>query len=275
MSLTPLDIHHKEFAHALRGYDVAEVDAFLEEVKIELEKAQRMAAELAKRTEVAEQKLAKYVTMEGSINNAFISAQQSADSIKSTAQSESQSLLEAARSEGERVYREAESKAREIIREALAERERIAGEADRLQRSEDEFRRSYISLLDHFYAEAKKKEFAPEPIVETVPEPAAVEEAFEEPNMVAEAPAEEPVVPIAAGMPEPTVEEPVADEAPVIDPFAPQTVPPTPAPVVPVSEPVVVAAAPAFVAPEPVAEKGYGYSDLGEVEDDFEIEEID
>ena len=38
MKLTPLDIHHKEFGHALRGYNEVEVDQFLDQVADELER---------------------------------------------------------------------------------------------------------------------------------------------------------------------------------------------------------------------------------------------
>lgn len=284
MALTPMDIHSKEFAHALRGYDVGEVDAFLEEVRLELDRAQRAAAEYARRAEAAEAKAASYVGMENTINNAFISAQQSADAIRAAAEAEGLSLREAARSEGERVYREAEAKARDIIREALADRERITAEADRLQASEDEFRARYIALLDHFYAEAKKKEFVGETIEEIASEPvaaAAVVEAADEPVAVVEpvdvpeAPEADTVVEQRVDVPESVVvpvsaPEPVSSDEdvevgegmPSVDPFAPRTAP--------------VEDAEDDFGPDPFAPSpSAGIAELGEVEDDFEIEEID
>lgn len=289
MGLTPQDVAGKEFAQARRGYDATEVDTFLDQVRTTLDTLQRAVAEQSRRAEAAEQKLTKYVSMESSINNAFISAQTSADAIRSSAEAEGAQLREAARAEGERVYREAEAKAREVIREALVERDKIAAEADRLQRSEDEFRKRYIDLLDHFYAEAEKKEFVGETIDEIASEKAddPVDDKLETSALADDQSGGHDVVePGAVGPAESTEEmpvqvaggQPVASPEPVIDPFAPKT---TPGVVADDVAPAVVPAKPVSAAPSaPVAPAqsvpgAQGLEDLGEIEDDFDIEEID
>ena len=57
MKLTPLDIHHKEFSHALRGYNEAEVDAFLDQVADELERLFKENIDLSEKNEALEAKV--------------------------------------------------------------------------------------------------------------------------------------------------------------------------------------------------------------------------
>ena len=39
--LKPMDIHNKEFKKSMRGYDIEEVDEFLDEIIVDFEKMQR------------------------------------------------------------------------------------------------------------------------------------------------------------------------------------------------------------------------------------------
>ena len=60
MKLTPLDIHHKEFRHSLRGYSEEEVDAFLDEVADEFERLFKENIDLSEKIEAAEQHVRQY-----------------------------------------------------------------------------------------------------------------------------------------------------------------------------------------------------------------------
>lgn len=275
MSFSSRDISSQQFTQARRGYDVAEVDAFLDAMGASAQRMEQQLVELANRVRVAEEKNAQYVELEASINNAFISAQASADSLKSEAQREGADLLEKARAEGERVYREAESKAREIIRQALTKRDEIAGEADRLQASESEFRERFVALLDHYYGQAHANAPATEVVAgEELVDPAS-DEVEDNPAEAVSEPIIEDEVAVA---PEP---QPVLAPEPVLEP----------APVVEVAEAVVDDAAPEVALSEPAEEVvedpfaprshsaqrsgSFGYDAYGEVDDELDIEEID
>ena len=69
MKLTPLDIHHKEFRHALRGYSEEEVDQFLDEVADEFERLFKENIEIAEKLEAANQKLTEFELQRQTINN--------------------------------------------------------------------------------------------------------------------------------------------------------------------------------------------------------------
>ena len=60
MKLTPLDIHHKEFRHSIRGYSEEEVDQFLDEVADEFERLFKENIDKSEKLETAEDQLREY-----------------------------------------------------------------------------------------------------------------------------------------------------------------------------------------------------------------------
>ena len=137
MKLTPLDIHHKEFGHALRGYNEAEVDAFLDAVADELERLFKENIDLSERIEGLEQKVRSYQDMERTLHNTLVSAQKSADEI-----------MQKARMEGDAVVKEAEVKAKEIIHNALTQKQKATNDLTRIKQAEEEFRRNFKMLIE-------------------------------------------------------------------------------------------------------------------------------
>ncbi|MGI6220373.1 MAG: DivIVA domain-containing protein [Coriobacteriales bacterium] len=172
MSISSIDIQEQGFGTARNGYDMQEVDVFLERVATELDKMQAdfedqlaaARAEAAKaaanqsspeqeaeiralKAEVAklQNQLAEQQTNESVISEAFIAAQKSANKIK-----------DEARSEGDKVLRDADAKAKQIIGEAAGEKKRIIAEIERLETSRTNFVEEYSKLVAHFQDEAKR-----------------------------------------------------------------------------------------------------------------------
>ena len=171
MALTALDVQQQSFGTSRHGYDPQEVDIFLEKVADEVDYFNRALLEAKNRYEgaearvqAAEQRIAELQTAgpqviekqvvakaavstvtEDQIARAFIAAQRSADAMK-----------DEARVEVEKAYREAEQRARDIVRDAMSEKQRILVEIERLRSSCEKFRSEYLSLLNHFSADAKK-----------------------------------------------------------------------------------------------------------------------
>lgn len=137
MKLTPLDIHHKEFSHSLRGYNEEQVDQFLDEVADEFERLFKENITLSEKLDAAEAQLKEFEGQRHTINNTLMAAQRSADEIGVKAQTESSA-----------VVRDAEVKAKEIIHNALEKKQQIAGELVRIKQAEEQFRASYRSLLE-------------------------------------------------------------------------------------------------------------------------------
>jgi len=137
MKLTPLDIHHKEFGHALRGYNEAEVDAFLDQVADELERLFKENIDLSEKIEALEERVRNYQDMERTLHNTLLSAQKSADE-----------MLHKVQREAEVVLKDAEVKAKEVIHSALTNKQRATAELGRIKQAEEEFRSRYKALLE-------------------------------------------------------------------------------------------------------------------------------
>jgi len=137
MKLTPLDIHHKEFRHSLRGYAEDEVDQFLDEVADEFERLFKENIDLSEQLEVAGARVREFEMKESAVNSAIIAAQTAGEDMRKKAQAEADSVL-----------RDAEIKAKEIIHNALARKQQVAAELVRIKHAEEEFRASFATLLD-------------------------------------------------------------------------------------------------------------------------------
>src|SRR5512139_1248974 len=93
MKLTPMDIHHKEFRVALRGYNQEEVDAFLDEVADEFERLFKENIDLSEKLEASNEKVRGYVEMEKTLHSTMLAAQQSAEETKAKAVKETELLM--------------------------------------------------------------------------------------------------------------------------------------------------------------------------------------
>lgn len=191
MKLTPLDIHHKEFGHALRGYNEAEVDAFLDQVADELERLFKENIDLSEKIEALEDKVRTYQDMERTLHNTLLSAQKSADE-----------MMQKAHREAEVVLKDAEVKAKEVIHSALTNKQKATADLGRIKQAEEEFRGQFKALLENHLrtlgevqlpedvklvmAQAGDETVMDADVVETTPKPKpsyaeAIAPAFEQP----------------------------------------------------------------------------------------------
>lgn len=137
MKLTPLDIHHKEFRHSLRGYSEEEVDQFLDEVADEFERLFKENIDLNEKIDALQAKVNEFEMQRQTINNTLVTAQRSADDIVVRAQTESEGILS-----------HANTRAKEIVNDALAKKQHVRGELLRIKHAEEEFRDRYRALLE-------------------------------------------------------------------------------------------------------------------------------
>jgi cell division initiation protein len=126
---TPLDVRQAKFSTSMRGYERAEVNAFLLEAADGYEQATRENERLRQEVARLEASLTQYRELEGALKGALMSAQKVSDDMKETAS------LDAAR-----IIREAEGRAELITQRAQAALEDVQREIDglRLKRRESE-----------------------------------------------------------------------------------------------------------------------------------------
>jgi cell division initiation protein len=137
MPLTPLDIHNKEFARRMRGYDEDQVNEFLDQIIKDYEGLIRENKELQTSLTSIEERLGHFTNIEETLSKAIIVAQNAADELKSNAKKESQLIV-----------REAEKNADRIINESLAKSRRIAIEMEELKKQSMIYRTRFRSLLE-------------------------------------------------------------------------------------------------------------------------------
>ena len=126
---TPLDVRQAKFSTSMRGYERAEVNAFLLEAADGYEQATRENERLRQEVARLEASLSQYRELESALKGALMSAQKVSDDMKETAS------LDAAR-----IVREAEGRAELITQKAQAALEDVQREIDglRLKRRESE-----------------------------------------------------------------------------------------------------------------------------------------
>jgi len=108
--LKPVDIHNKEFKRSVRGYDQVEVDEFLDEIMIDYEQMQRELEILRGQLSAYNESMTMYKEREDALNNALVSAQQFADTIKRDAEFAAKKIVEEAKKEAEDIAEETEKK---------------------------------------------------------------------------------------------------------------------------------------------------------------------
>ncbi len=128
MSLTPQDIQSKQFHTGFRGFDVEEVDAFLERVAEEFLILNLEGKQAKEKAEALEKEIAHYKKQEKSFQKAILSAQKISDEMQSKSEEESRATLTRAREEAEQMVARAQEESEKIRSEAVDAAEKIKSE---------------------------------------------------------------------------------------------------------------------------------------------------
>ena len=116
MSLTPLEIGKMRFGHALRGFDVSEVEEFLVLVSEELARLLGEVEKLREERDRAEHRLRQGEERERELQETLLRAQRVSDEILANAQREAQLLVKEAELTGDRLVQQAIEQATGIER---------------------------------------------------------------------------------------------------------------------------------------------------------------
>jgi cell division initiation protein len=136
MSLTPEDVQEQKFKERFKGYDIDEVDAFLERVMHAIAElrderdALRRSLDEGGRTEEPSELLAR----------TLMTAQRAADETVAAAHGEAERLLADARAESTRIEEDARDRVERERAELHAESTRVARAAESLARFRTEYR---------------------------------------------------------------------------------------------------------------------------------------
>lgn len=126
----------KRFSIVSNGYDIEEVNKFVDIVIRKLEMLNNENIALKKQIEVLEKKLEQGNSIEDKLSNAILAAQEASDKMKKLAKAESTMMIE-----------DAKRNANAIIHEALVEAEKIQNEAAVLRKNIIVYKNRIKSLL--------------------------------------------------------------------------------------------------------------------------------
>ena len=170
--LKPMDIHNKEFKRVMRGYDVEEVDEFLDEIIVDFEKMQRELDVLKTQISNYSENMNNYREKELSLNNVMLSAQRFADQLTVDAERKAADIIANAEREAERIVGSTQEKYNQVLADyaILANRYNDAKETLR------DYFRTQLTILDQDEAGIASAEVA-EYIKQAEQLPQAVAEA--------------------------------------------------------------------------------------------------
>ncbi|MGN1270695.1 MAG: DivIVA domain-containing protein [Clostridia bacterium] len=135
--ITPLDIENKKFAkQMMNGYNVDEVDDFLDELTLDYGKLYKENAELKAQREELDDDVGKYKNIENTIQNTLIMAQKTADEVQ-----------EVAKKQAEQIIKDAEFQAKNSVEELNTQILLKQKELEDLKKQFDVYKAKMESLL--------------------------------------------------------------------------------------------------------------------------------
>ncbi len=107
--LTPLDIENKKFSkQMMNGYNVEEVDDFLDELTEDYEKLYKESAENKNKLQDLTESISKYKNIESTLQNTLVMAQTAADDMKNAAKKEAEQIINEAQTGAKQAAMELE-----------------------------------------------------------------------------------------------------------------------------------------------------------------------
>ena len=142
--LKPMDIHNKEFKRVMRGYDVEEVDEFLDEIIVDFEKMQRELDVLKTQISNYSENMNNYREKELSLNNVMLSAQRFADQMVQDAERKAADIIANAEREAEKIVGSTQEKYNQV----LADYAMLANRYNDAKETLRDYFRTQLSILD-------------------------------------------------------------------------------------------------------------------------------
>lgn len=101
--ITPVEINNKEFKRSFRGYEVDDVDEFLDIIVEDYEKVYKENISLKEKLHLQNEKIEHYSKIEETIQNTLILAQNAAEQAKKIAQQEAELIIKNANDSSQRI----------------------------------------------------------------------------------------------------------------------------------------------------------------------------
>lgn len=144
MTITAMDITNKDFKRALRGYNIDEVDEFLDKISGDYEKIRRENENLKDKLKTTEERIDHYSKMENTIQSTLLLAQNASEQAKENAKKESELIIKNANDTSKRII----DKAHQNVIEINDEFERVKQEFVKFRAKYRNFMESQLAMFD-------------------------------------------------------------------------------------------------------------------------------
>lgn len=140
MRITPLDVKQQQFTiRMFRGFDVQEVDAFLDDIADDYEAALKENVVLKEQVAALEERTRSFSDLEKTLQDSIVTAQRMSEDIKANARKEAQLLVE-----------EAQLRAEKLLEETRTEEARIKNDLTNLSRMRRQLAESVRSTIESY-----------------------------------------------------------------------------------------------------------------------------
>lgn len=147
MGLRPEDIHDKEFSVKMRGYNIDQVNDFLDQVVKDYKNTIDENSRLKSALRIAQNKVNHFDAIKDSLNQSILVAQAAADRVKANAKKKSAMANAAAEKNATIISKHAETQARAIITQAIQKAHQLNDEIMHLTKSTQVFRNKAQALI--------------------------------------------------------------------------------------------------------------------------------
>ncbi|GAA0723904.1 DivIVA domain-containing protein [Clostridium malenominatum] len=165
MKITAMDITSKEFKKGFRGYDMDEVDEFLEQIGESYEALYKENSSIKEKLSLMEENVNHYRKMEETIQNTLLLAQNAADQSRKSAQQESELIIKNANEASKRLL----DKAHNDVIKINDEYEKLKNEFVMFKNKFKNFMQSQLEMFGDMEKDFAKKYAIGNPIDELMP----------------------------------------------------------------------------------------------------------
>lgn len=147
MVLSPQDIHNKEFSVKMRGYNIDEVNEFLDRIIKDYQLTLAENEKLKQQVSSADEQLKYFNGMKDSLNQSIIVAQNAADKLKNDAQAEAKKVSEQSRKQADEILNSASDQAKQIVENISDRSKSLLTANEDLKNITELFRSKLVTLL--------------------------------------------------------------------------------------------------------------------------------
>ncbi|EKK20313.1 Cell division initiation protein DivIVA [Fructilactobacillus florum 8D] len=147
MVLSAADIHNKKFSTKMRGYNIDEVNDFLNQIIKDYQILKEENDQLTAKLKQSSDALSYYDDLKGSLNQSILVAQEAADNVKQTADHQAQQTIAAAQNKADELLSAATQQANQVLAESSKKAAAVVVATNDYRDSIKTFRTKMIAML--------------------------------------------------------------------------------------------------------------------------------